>query len=218
MDHFISKGHIHGGADGSNVGLVIIDRGTKYKACYPKATKANIHTKAGMKHFVGPNRKPKLTYSDNAPEYISSLTEENWTFDTATTGRSESNGVAERAVEDVKQGTTSSLLQGGMFPEHWPTASEHYCHSNNITPDENGVTPWALHHTLGDFPGLHIPYCAKIYFYPVPAKAKALPRHQENAIPGLFVGWKLGSGGKWNGEYIVFDYSKIDKFNFKRTQ
>ena len=46
--------------------------------------------------------------------------------------RSETNGVAERAVRRVNQGTTVALVQSGLPEEWWDCAMECYRHLRNV--------------------------------------------------------------------------------------
>ena len=54
------------------------------------------------------DQMPKHVYLDNAPELIKAMEELQWTFDTSTPHRPETNGAAERAVRRVKEGTSTT--------------------------------------------------------------------------------------------------------------
>ena len=54
---------------------------------------------------VEPTRKPNLIYTDNSLEFGTSCEELSWNRCASTPHRSETNGVAERAVHRVKEGT-----------------------------------------------------------------------------------------------------------------
>ena len=53
--------------------------------------------------FLEPTRKPKVIYTDNSLEFGKSCEEFSWNHCTSTPHRSETNGVAERAVLRVKR-------------------------------------------------------------------------------------------------------------------
>ena len=64
-------------------------------------------------------------------------------------------------------------------------------------------TPWFRRHGSA-FTGQILPLGCGVYFKPAPTKyevSKAAPRLQF----GIFLGYRLHPGGKWNGEYFVAD-------------
>ena len=69
----------------------------------------------------------------------------------STTHRSETNGIAERAVRRVKEGTSAVLFQSGLDNEWWPDSMECYCYLRNIQDLlSDGKTPYerrsGIHH------------------------------------------------------------------------
>ena len=66
-----------------------------------------------------------------------------------------------------------------------------------------GTTPYEKH--VGTpCPGQALPYGCGVFFKPAPTKylpSKAAPRMSY----GVFLGYRLAPGGRWNGEYIVVD-------------
>ena len=51
-----------------------------------------------------------------------------------------------------------------------------------------------------------VPFGHAVYFLPSPTKysaSKMAPRMQ----PGIFLGYRLAPGGRWNGEYLAVDLS-----------
>ena len=78
---------------------------------------------------------------------------------------------------------------------------------HNISQDEDGESPWLRRH--GDnFKGNAIPFGCGVWFLPAPTKydnPKAAPKRSY----GIFLGYKLVPGGKWNGEYLVCDISDM---------
>ena len=57
-------------------------------------------------------------YTGGSREFEKARVELDWVGDAATPYRSETNGVAERAVRRVKEGTAAVLVQSG-WDEHW---------------------------------------------------------------------------------------------------
>ena len=82
--------------------------------------------------FLEPTRKPKVIYTDNSLEFGKSCEELSWNHCTSTPHRSETNGIAERAVRRVKTGTSAVLLQVGLGNEWWADSTECYCYLRNI--------------------------------------------------------------------------------------
>ena len=56
--------------------------------------------------------------------------------------RSETNGIAERAVRRVKEGTSAVLLQSGLDERWWSDSMECYCYLRNDQDlQSDGKTP-----------------------------------------------------------------------------
>ena len=84
--------------------------------------------KRRLQKFLEPDRKPKVTYSDNSWEFGKACEDLSWNHCTSTPHRSETNGIAERAVRRVKEGTSAVLLQSGLN-ESW-SADSMECYTN----------------------------------------------------------------------------------------
>ena len=90
-----------------------------------------------------PERKPKVIYTDNSLEFGKACEDLSWNHCTSTPHRSETNGIAERAVRRVKEGTSAVLLQSGLY-ENW-RADSLECNSylRNVTDVPSDVkTPY----------------------------------------------------------------------------
>ena len=65
------------------------------------------------------------------------------THQTSTPHRSETNGIAERAVRRVKEGTSAVLLQSGLDEKWWADSMECYTYLRNIQDLlSDGKTPY----------------------------------------------------------------------------
>ena len=53
---------------------------------------------------------------------------------TSTPACPETNGLAEAAVKDVKNGTRANLIQSGLHPTWWERSSTCYCFHENAIP------------------------------------------------------------------------------------
>ena len=82
-------------------------------------TKTSQETQRSLQKFLEPNRKPKVIYTDNSLEFGKACEDLSWNHCTSTPHRSETNGIAERAVRKVKEGTSAVLLQSGLDENWW---------------------------------------------------------------------------------------------------
>ena len=102
------------GLRGERTALVIKDRGTKWMECHPLPDKSASVAIQALSHFEGGKSVVEKFYSDNAPELISAAEHMGWTHETATPGRPATNGVAERAVRSVLEGSHATLSHAGL--------------------------------------------------------------------------------------------------------
>ena len=89
-------------------------------------------TQKSLMKFLEPTRKPKDIYTDNSMDFSTSCEELSWNHCTSTPHRSDTNGIAERAVRRVKEGTSAVLLQSALDKEWWADSMECYCYLRNI--------------------------------------------------------------------------------------
>ena len=88
-------------------------------------------------------RKSKVIYTDNSLEFGKACEDLSWNHCTSTPHRSETNGIAERAVRRVKEGTSAVLLQSGLNESWWADSMECYTYLRNVTdPLSDGKTPY----------------------------------------------------------------------------
>ena len=91
--------------------VVVQDLATQWIQSYPCKTKTSQETQRSLQKFLEPNRKTKVIFSDNSLEFGKACEDLSWNHCTSTPHRSETNGIAERAVRRVRQGTSAVLLQ-----------------------------------------------------------------------------------------------------------
>ena len=91
--------------------VVVQDLATQWIQAYPCKTKTSQDTQRILQKFLDPNRRPKVIYTDNSFEFGKAGEDLSWNHCTSTPHRSETNGIAERAVRRVKEGTSAVLLQ-----------------------------------------------------------------------------------------------------------
>ena len=107
---------------GDTVALVIQDRGTRWLMSYGSQSKSSECTKDCFQKYFGSKIKPKLVYTDNAPEFNKAFKELGWSHDTCTPHRPQTNGIGERAVRRVKEGTRCAIVQSGLSLLWWREA------------------------------------------------------------------------------------------------
>ena len=100
----------------------------------PVQTKTSQETQRSLQKFLEPDRKPKGIDTDNSLEFGKACEDLSWTHCTSTPQRSETNGIAERAVRRSEEGTSAVLLQAGLV-ENWRADSmQCYCYLRKV-PD-----------------------------------------------------------------------------------
>eukprot|EP00971_Amphidinium_carterae_P350554 6491616-Amphidinium_carterae.3 len=92
-----------------------------------------------------------------------------WVHEKAIPGRSQSNGLVERMVRHVQEGTRCLLLQAGLHPKWWPYASRSSFLMNNVQK-KDGNSPWMRRFAMEDFKGKLIPFGVVVDCIQQPAK------------------------------------------------
>ena len=70
--------------------------------------------KWSLQKFLESKRKPKVICTNNSLEFGKACEDLSWNLCTSAPHRSETNGIAERALRRVKEGTSAVLLQSGL--------------------------------------------------------------------------------------------------------
>ena len=113
----------------TNMHSCVQDLATQWIRSYPCKTKTSQETQRSLQKFLEPDRKPKVIYTDNSMEFGKACEDLSWNHCTSTPHRSETNGIAERAVRRVKEGTSAVLLQSGLDEHWWADSMECYTSS-----------------------------------------------------------------------------------------
>ena len=147
--------------------VVVQDLATQWIQAYPCKTKTSQETQRSLQKFLEPDRKPKVIYTDNSLEFGKACEDLSWNHCTSTPHRSETNGIAERAVRRVKEGTSAVLLQSGLNENWWADSMECYTYLRNVTDLlSDGKTPYERR--FGQpFKGPIIPFGSLVEYHPI---------------------------------------------------
>ena len=112
-----------------------------------------------------------------------------------TPHRSETHGIAERAVRRVKEGTSAVLLQSGLDEKWWADSMECYTHLRNVIDLlSDGKTP--NERRFGEpFKGPIISFGSLVEYYLISANDQSrIHQFGKKVLPGLFLGYALYAG------------------------
>ena len=191
--------------------VVVQDLATQWIQAYPCQNKTSQETQRSLQKFLEPERKPKVIYTDNSLEFGKACEDLSWNHCTSTPHRSETNGIAERAVRRVKEGTSAVLLQLGLNESWWADSMECYTYLRNVTDLlSDGKTP--CERCFGQpFKGPIIPFGSLVEYYPTTAKDQSrIHQFGKKVLPGLFLGYALYAGGIWKGDVLIADLEELE--------
>ena len=192
--------------------VVVQDLATQWIQSYPRRNQTSQETERSLRKFLEPSEKPKVIYTDNSLEFGKSCEDLSWNHRTSTPHRSETNGIAERAVRRVKEGTSAVLLQS------WADSMECYCNLRNM-PDFSAEGKTHYERPFGEpFKGPVIPFGAMVEYYPISSRDQSrLQQLGKKVPPGIFLGYELiaggGGGGIWKGDILVADIEVLEKMD-----
>ena len=175
--------------------VVVQDLATPWIQAYPCKNKTSQETQRSLQKFLEPERKPKVIYTDNSLEFGKACEDLSWNHCTSTPHRSETNGIAERAVRRVKEGTSAVLLQSGLNESWWAVSMECYTYLRNVTDLlSDGKTPYERR--FGQpFKEPIVPFGSLVEYHPITAKDQSrIHQFGKKVLPGLFLGYALYAG------------------------
>ena len=161
-----------------------------------------------------PDRNPKVIYTDNSLEFGKLCEDLSWNHCTSTPHRSETNGIAERAVRRVKEGTSAVLLQSGLNESWWADAMECYTYLRNIQDLlSDGKTPYERRFGV-QCDGPVMPFGAMVEDHPISVKdLSRLYQFGPKVLPGVFLGYALHAEGIWKGDILVADIEELEQMD-----
>ena len=191
--------------------VVVQDLATQWIQSCPCKTKTSQETQRSLQKFLEPDRKPKVIYTDNSLEFGEVCEDLSWNHCTSTPHRSETNGIAERAVRRVEERTSAVMLQSGLEENWWADSMECYTYLRNVTDLlSDGKTPYERR--FGQpFKGPIIPFGSLVEYYPISAKDQSrIHQFGKKVLPGLFLRYALYAGGIWKGDVLVADLEELE--------
>ena len=147
--------------------VVVQDKAIQWIQSYPCKTKTSQETERSLLKFLDSSEKPRVIFTDNSLEFGKAWEELSWNQCTSTPHRSETNGIAERAVRRIQEGTSAVLLQSGLNEKWWADSMECNCYLRKVQ-DLLSHEKTCLWTGFGDlFSGLIIPFGSMIEYHPV---------------------------------------------------
>ena len=129
--------------DNHRCAVVIQDLAIQRIQFNPCKTKTSQETEKSEGKFFESSQKPKVIDIDNSLEFGKSCEDFSWNHRTSTPHRSETNGIAERDVRRVKEGTSAVLQQSGLDEKWWVVSMECFCYLRNVQDlVADGKTPY----------------------------------------------------------------------------
>ena len=129
------------GITGERTALVVLDRATGYKDCFPLMSKDAIDAHGAMLEFLGEDlAKTKRIHTDMAGELIKAIRMLGTPHSKSTPYRHQSNAHCERTVRRIVEGARTLLDNAGLPSCFWIFAVRHFCFMDN-TEIRNGNQP-----------------------------------------------------------------------------
>ncbi len=164
--------------------------------------KDDEQTLKAINHIYG-NDPRRRYYSDNRRALRNAAEMAGMQHESCLPGIHQTNGIAESNNRSILSGTRRLLMQAGLPACWWPYAAPCFCFLESITLAEDQSCAYYERHGV-HFPWRSIPCGQLVYYVPAPTKdnrGKAEPSMQA----GIFLGYRLAPGGRWEGDYLVAD-------------
>ena len=170
--------------------------------------KRNIGNNVLLRKIFLLSQKPERVHTDNPKEVIEACQDLHRNYDTRTPRSSETNGVTERAVRRVQEGTAIACVQSGLPEEWWNCAMECHCYLRNVHDKmADGKTAFEKIHGQ-KFGGPGIPCGTSFEYIPIiTAQDKSRVRpFGKKTLKGTFLGYALRAGRGGSGDLMIADY------------
>ena len=135
-----------------------------------------------------------------------------WNHCTSTPHRSETYGIAERAVRRVKEGTSAVLLQSGLDEKLVGRCHRMLYLSAKTFQDLLSDRKTPYERRFGKpLKGPIIPFGSLVEYDPTLQKDQSrIHQFGKKVLPGLFLGYALYAGRIWKGDILVADIEELE--------
>ena len=224
MDHILAYTDDAKSLTGHLNALMFYDRGTQWIESFPTKTLGATEVYNLINAFEAPKEAIEYAYCDDSAAIKKALKMHRIQYDTSTPGQPKTNGIAERYVQEVINGTRALLSNAGLPASFWPYAMRAWCFGHNTSESGLRSSPWKQRHGK-KFEGPRIPFGSLVYFKQSPVKEgnkatmgtrRLKSKFMEQTSIGIFLGYKLKCGGKWKNEYLVCDLRDLASQDFGR--
>ena len=174
-------------------------------------TKTSQETLRSLQKFLEPDARPKVIYTDNSLEFGKACEDLSWNHCTSTPHRSETNGIAERAVRRVKEGTSAVLLQSGLDEKWWADSMECCIYLRNIQDLlSDGKTPYERR--FGEnFKGPIIPFRSLVEYFAISAKDQSrIHQFWKESLTWIVPWIRSVRGWKLESDIMVADIEELE--------
>ena len=198
--------------------VVVQDLATQWIQACPCKNKTSQETQRSLQKLLEPEGKPKVIYPDNSLEFGKACEDLSWYHCTSIPQRSETNGISERAVRRVKEGTSAVLLQSGLNESWWDDSMECYTYLRNVTDlSSDGKTP--CERRFGQpFKGPIIPFGSLVEYHPITAKDQSrIHQFGKKVLPGMFLGYALYAVRIWKGDVLIADLEEWKRWTHRKS-
>ena len=186
--------------------VVVQDLATQWIQTYPCKTKTSQETQRSLQKFLEPDRKPKVIYTDNSLEFGKACEDLSWNHCTSTPHRSETHGIAERAVRRVKE--------AGLDESWWADSMECSTYLRNVTDLlSDGKTPYERR--FGQpLKGPIIPFGSLVEYHPTNCEGPVInPSNWKASLTWIVPRIRFVRGGGrriWKGDVLVADLEELE--------
>ena len=188
--------------------VVVQDLATQWIQAYPCKTKTSQEEACKSSWSpIGSLKSLTLAILWNSAKLCEDLS---WNHCTSKPHRSDTSGIAERAVRRVKEGTSAVLFQSGLDEKRWADSKEYYTYLRNVTDlSSDRKTPYER--CFGQpFKGPIIPFGSLVECHPITAKDQSgIHQFGKKVLPRLFLGYALYAAGIWKGDVLVADLQEL---------
>ena len=213
-DYVIMRKSAATGSRGERCLIVLYDVGTEWLTVYPAGRRDSETTYFAIAQHAG-RSKVQYAHIDNAPELMDACRRHRIAFETSAPYVHQTNGLIESINRVEIFGGRVCLEQAGAPICFWPYAVEHFAFSRNIHPVASRGVPYERRHKE-PFVGLVVPFMARVRFKPQPNVEKSTEVEKMDAMMyGVFMGWSVNPGGKWNKRYYCAALSEFKDMDLR---